>query len=484
MHGEAHESLEGLRRLFAGHGAPGETDRVAAHLLGCRPCWLLAARALAAHKASGSVVLHGRLRAIADLHEMEQARLEQWLEAQAAWADLRLLGTKARRDKVRLTRSLHTLAFLEVLLDEAAKGTPAESEEAFSLAFLVAAQLPTPTFSAELKNDLCADCCAEVGNARRRRAKWPAARDALKKAAHYVEKGKKDGVMQGKVLWRTAQLESDLGNLEEARRLLYRTIEFFEAASQAFWKSTALAQLAYLLLDTEPAESLRVIEQCLSLIPPENPRLVVFAESIKIDCLMALGAPDEALLRFYGLKPLYEQFREPFIQLRRRFTAARLLEHLGRPRKAERLFEEVIAADLEHGLVKDYFLDLAYLFGFFLRRGQMADAIAVCRRAREELSLLDDSDEDSPESARDQMRMVWQRLEEGVKKGTIEFGAITVLRDYIKAHWLRPANEMPSFQRTQRHVTNVGRTGPSPGGQGAGIAAIPPPGSPAPGGGR
>jgi tetratricopeptide (TPR) repeat protein len=446
MHGEAHENLEGLRRLFAGEGAPGEIERAAAHLTGCRPCWLLAARALAAEKASGGAVLHGALRSIADLHEMEQARLEEWLEAQATWAEIRSLGMKARRDKVRLTRALHTLAFLEVLLEEGGGAPPAESEEFFYLALLVAAQLPSPTFSVELKNDLCADCCAEIANARRRLAKWPAARDALQKAGQYVEKGKKDGVVQGKVLWRMAALESDLGNVSEAGRLLRQAIGLFEAASQAFLMSTALAQLAYLLLDTDPAESLRVIEECLSLIPPENPRLVVFAESIKIDCLMALGAPQEALLRFYGLKALYEQFREPFIQLRRRFTAARLLEYLGRPQKAERLFQEVIGADLEHGLVKDFFLDLAYLFGFFLRAGQLSQAVAVCQRAAEELSLLE-AEEGGGEPAREQMRMVWHRLEEGVKKGTVEVGATAILRSYIKAHWKRPASDPPSFQK-------------------------------------
>ena len=447
MHGEVHENLEGLRRLFAGKGAPGEIERAAAHLTGCRPCWLLAARALAAQRAQGGVVLHGALRSIADLHEMEQARLEEWLEAQATWAEIRSLGQKARRDKVRLTRSLHTLAFLEVLLEEGSGAAPpAESAEFFYLALLVAAQLPSPTFSVELKNDLCADCCAEIANARRRLAKWPAARDALQKASQYVEKGKRDGVIQGKVLWRMAALESDLGNVAEAGRQLRRAIDLFEAASQAFLMSTALAQLAYLLLDHDPAESLRTIEQCLSLIPPENPRLVVFAESIKIDCLMALGAPQEALLRFYGLKALYDQFREPFIRLRRRFTAARLLEYLGRPQKAERLFQEVIAADLEQGLVKDFFLDLAYLFGFFLRSGQLPQAIAVCQRAAEELSLLDD-EEGSGESAREQMQMVWHRLEEGVKKGTVEVGATAILRSYIKAHWKRPASDPPSFQR-------------------------------------
>jgi tetratricopeptide (TPR) repeat protein len=448
MNRATHENLEGLRRLFNGQGAPGEVERVAAHLTGCRPCWLLAARALAEQRASGRLLPSGGLRSVADLQEMERVRLEEWLEAQAGWAEIRPLSTKARRDKVRFTRSLHTRAFLEVLLGEGGAGgiPPAESEELFYLALLVASQLPAPKFSAEIKNDLCADCCAEIANARRRLAKWPAARDALQKAAQYIEKGTKDGVVQGKVLWRSAQLEFDSGNHPEAARLLDRALELFEAGSETLGMCNALAQRAYILLDTEPAESLRIIDRCLALLPPENPRLAVFAESIKIDCLMALGAPEEALFRFHGLTPLYEQFREPFIQLRRRFTAARLLEHLGRPHKAEPLFKDVIAADLEHGLVKDLFLDLAYLFGFYLRAKRLPDAIAVCQRAAQELELLD-GEEGSGEAARDQMRLVWRRLEEGARRGTVALGATTALRTYIQAHWKRPANALPSFEK-------------------------------------
>jgi tetratricopeptide (TPR) repeat protein len=445
---ETHESLERLRRLFAGDGDPGEVERAVAHLTGCRPCWFLAARALAAERAAkGSVILRGALRSVADLHEVEQARLEAWLEALAAWAEIRPLATKARRDKVRFSRSLHTPAFLEVLLAAGDSGvSPAESEECFYLALQVAVQLPTPPFSIPLKNDLCAGCCTEIANARRRQAKWPAARSALQKAALYTEKGGKDGVVRGKLLWRTAQLESDLGNLDEAGTLLLRAIDLFDAASEVSLRSNALAQLAHLHLETKPAESLRIIEQCLPLIPPENPRLVVIAESIKIECLMLLGAPEEALLRFRGLTPLYEQFREPFIQLRRQFTAGRLLEHLGRAETAERLFQEVIAADLEHGLLKDFFLDLAYLFGFFLRAERFPEAIAVCRRATEELLTLDE-DEESGEPARDQMRIVWQTLEESVKQRNVTLDATTVLRHYLKAHWRQPANELPSFHR-------------------------------------
>ena len=124
-------------------------------------------------------------------------------------------------------------------------------------------------------------------------------------------------------------------------------------------------------------------------------------------------------MRLNERKGLHEQFREPYIQLRRRYTAARILEHLGR--------------------------DLVYLFGFHLRRGESSEAIAVCRRASQELSLLDD-EEGSGESARDQMQMVWRSLEAEVKRGTVDLGAPTVLRNYIKAHWRTPANVPPFSQ--------------------------------------
>jgi tetratricopeptide (TPR) repeat protein len=311
----------------------------------------MASRAISAQKKRGELVVQGPLRLVVDLHEMEQARLEEWLESQTAWGEIRSLGTKARRDKIRLTRSLHTLGFLHALFEEgAAAASPAESEEIFYLALLLAGQLPAGKVSIEHKNDLCAECCAEIATAR----------DALKKGLEYAGKGSQSGVAEGKVLWIEGSLEDDLGNIEEAAKSLRRAVELFEAAAEPFFTSRALVLLAYVQIDVNPAESLRVIEQALSRIPDNNPRLVVFAEGIKIDCLMGLGAPQEALLRFKALKGLHEQFREPFIQLRRRFTAARILEHLGRQKKADSLFQEVIAADLEHGLVKNFFLDLVY----------------------------------------------------------------------------------------------------------------------------
>lgn len=446
MFEEGHESLDVLRKAFAGEASPVEAERVAAHLPGCRECWLLANRAIAAQKARGETVAEGPLKPLVELHEMEQARLEEWLEAHAAWTELKSLTPKARRGRARLTRTLHTLSFLEVLLEVSASASPAESEEFFYLALLVAQQLPSSRVSVELKNDLCAECCEEIGNARRRLAKWTAARDVLNKGNEYTEKGSKNGVVEGKVLCVAGALEDDLGNTEEAASILRRAVGLFENSAQTFLLSRTLVQLAFILVSDYPAEGLRVVERALSLIPPNNPRLVLFAETAKIDCLIGIGAPEEALIRFNAIKALQEQFREPYIQIRRRFTAAKILEKLGRMKKAETLLQEVIADELEQGLVKDFFLDLVYLFGFYLRSGQTSDAIAVCRRASQELPLLDD-EEGSSEPARAQMRMVWRSLEEEVKKGNVDLGATQVLRKYVRSHWRFPASDPPNFQK-------------------------------------
>jgi tetratricopeptide (TPR) repeat protein len=445
MFEEAHEKVEGLQRVFAGEASSVEAERVVAHLTGCRECWLLATRAIAAQKERGVLADQGPLRPLIDLYEMEQARLGEWLEAHTAWIELKSLPPKARRDKTRLTRTIHSISFLEILLEAGTSAPLAEGEELFYLALLVAQQLPGPRVSAELKNDLCAECCAEIANARRRLGKWTATRDALNKGKDYAKKGAKNGVAEGKVLCVEGALEDDLGNTEEGAGILRQAIALFEKSAQSFLLSRTLTQLAFILVNDYPEEGLRIVEQALAQISPSNPRLVLFAETTKIDCLIGIGAPQEALMRFNAIKTLQEQFREPYIQVRRRFTAARILEQLGRTKKAEILFQEVIADELEHGLIKDFFLDLVYLFGFHLRRGQASEAIAVCRRASQELSLLDD-EEGSSEPAREQMRMVWKKLEEEVRKGNVALGAAQALRKYVRSHWRFPADNPPFLQ--------------------------------------
>ncbi len=440
-----HESRDDLARLFRGETTPAEIERVATHLVGCKECWNLAIRAIADQESAGSLSSAGPLKAVVELYRLEQGRLEEGLVAQAAWIEIRSLGLKTRRDKVRLTRSLHTFGFLETLLTEARGGLPPkESEELAYLALIVTQQLPAK-YTPAMKSDFAAECCAEIANARRRAANWPSAREALKKGTEYVSRGSGNPVVEGQLLCVSAALEADLGFPARAGELLHKAVRLFETAANWSLVSRALVQLAFILTDADPKEGLRVANQALALIPPANQRLTLFAENVRVDCLIALGAHREALLRFQALKDLHEQFLEPFIQLRRRFTAARLLESLGQLKRAEKIFYEVIAGDLEHGLVKDLFLDLVYLFGAYLRYGDAAGALSVCRRAVQELSLLEDED-GSGKTAREQMQAVWLKLQAGIQDGTVNAGAVTVMREYIKAHWRTPAAELPSFR--------------------------------------
>jgi hypothetical protein len=90
-------------------------------------------------------------------------------------------------------------------------------------------------------------------------------------------------------------------------------------------------------------------------------------------------------------------------------------------------------------------VDLISLFGVYLRHGQPDGAISVCERAIRELSLVRDEEGSDP-AAREQMRIVWTKLADGVRRGTVQAGAAAVMKRYVTAHWRTPAPELPVFR--------------------------------------
>jgi tetratricopeptide (TPR) repeat protein len=442
-----HENREELARLFRGETAEARTVQIAEHLFKCKECWSLAVEAIAEREAVAPLRFEaGPLGALVELYKLEQRRLEGNLAAQAALLSIRNLDRKQRRDKIRLTRSFHTIGFLELLLSEArGAAAPPESEEFAYLALVVAQQLPTDRFSTWMKNDIAAECCAEIANARRRSARWQSAREALRQGSEYVRRGSGNPAVEGKLLSVAGAVEGDLGQIAKAEEVLRRAITCFETAPNWTLLSRTLVQLAYVLVDSSPEQSLILANKALATVPQNNQRLVVFAESIRVDCLIALGAHREALRRFESLAELYEQFPEPFIQLRRKFTAGRILEGLGQLKNAEAIFNDVIAGDLEQGLIKNFFLDLIYLFGALVKEGKHEDALKVCQRALDDLPVLE-----IEEAAQNQMRQVWEGLAGEIRRGTLTLAAIAVSRDYIKTNWRTPAADLPSFRDSTR----------------------------------
>ena len=225
-------------------------------------------------------------------------------------------------------------------------------------------------------------------------------------------------------------IDGDLGFLERAEELLIVGADSFLKAKSPQLAAKSIIQAAYVLLDTEPTRTLEFLSRAEPLIPPSDRRMALFSESIRVDALITLGLTKEAMRRFEDLGELYEQFGDPFVQLRRRFTAARLLEAIGRFDEADHLFNDVIVADLDQRSNKSFFLDLVYLLDSNMKRGNLAGAVAACERAITAISVLD-----LDNASKDQMRQVWTGLRSRLQAGGLSFPIILKARRFIKTQW-------------------------------------------------
>jgi tetratricopeptide (TPR) repeat protein len=362
---------------------------------------------------------------------MEQSSLETALVAAAAVADLRHASRRARREAVVRDRKKHNDGFVRGLLAESrATSSPPEAEEWAGLALIASQQIPPDAVSPEVRADLQSECLCEIASARRRSARWNSAREALRQGYEIAKKGTGSLFVRGMLSAIEGLIEGDCGGLERAEELLNRATENFMEVSSRGYAAKAKIQIAYVLLDVAPERSIEILSTAEKMIPESDKRLTMFAESIRIDALITRGQAHEALLRFDSLFSLYEQFGDPFVQLRRRFTAGRLLESLGYFSEADSLFAEVIAADLEQRSNKSYFLDQIYMVGSYLRRGDAESGVKVCTQAIMALSSMD-----LDEESEGQMRKLWSSIAAKIKSERLTLSVITAARQYIKTQW-------------------------------------------------
>jgi len=225
-------------------------------------------------------------------------------------------------------------------------------------------------------------------------------------------------------------IEGDVGSLENAENALKRALDCFNSAGERRLSAKVLVQLAYIWIDADARKSLEYLDVVAPLIPPFDKRLLILAENNRIDCLLTLGSNRIALRRFSSIGELMDQFADPFLQLRRQFQAGRLLESFNRFSEADTIFREVIAADLEQRSVKSLYLDLLYLFGSYVLRGDLARSIEVCRDAIRQLDILE-----LDEASEKQMKALWSTLGRLAQQGSVEITQIEKSRRFIRNQW-------------------------------------------------
>lgn len=439
---DRHPTLGDIGELLDSEVTPSHARWIADHLFRCLECWDKATDTLSVLDASygplsqnqtvgGSAGKDSALKALMQRFRLEQSRLEEELIAQAAVGDLRNLKRKNRKELIAKRPAYKSRAVVEELLAEARRSPiPLEGEEWAALALTACHQLPISEYSETLRADLVAQAYGELASARRRSARWIAAREALKEGFDHAKRGSQSGAVEGLLLAIEGAIEGDIGSLTNAENTLKRAVACFSSAGETRLVAKVLVQLAYIWIDADAHKSLEYLDTVAPLIPPFDKKLFILAEINRIDCLLTLGSHRLALRRFSRLAELMDQFADPFLQLRRRFQAGRLLEGFRRFPEADTIFREVIAADLEQRSTKSLYLDLIYLFGSYVLRGDLARAVEVCQDALRQLAILE-----LDTASEQQMKGLWSTLGRLAQQGAVGMELIEKSRRFIRNQW-------------------------------------------------
>ncbi len=435
----SHFEPEALRRILSGEGGPFEAEDAAEHLVACDRCRAVAGTLREELRAENpKFAVGGALQVVFDLVDRERQWGIESLTALAEWAELRRLpNRRSQRDRVRMAKTCHTPAFLQLLLGEL-KGESSWEEAEFlaALALLAIESMhQRQKTTLHLNHDLQAEVWTAVANARRRAAEWPRAHQALANAERHLKEGTGDRRLKAGFLSISASTLDDEGHVPRALAALEECMAIYESLSEWALVARTLVQVANVWEPVEPAKGLLALDRALPLISTENSFMRLSADFVRVECLIGMGRPNEALRVFRRSSHLLALSPRIRPRIRGRFTAARLLDALGFKQQAERLFDEVVDQDIEHELVKDAFLDLLYLYARHMKNGDPDKAAHVCRRALSDPVLA--------AVAHEQLQALWTLLLEAVALHPISQDLLRSFRQYVNVHWKHPSATAP-----------------------------------------
>jgi tetratricopeptide (TPR) repeat protein len=435
----SHLGHEWMRRVLGGEESAQEAEAAAEHLVSCEHCRAQAGTILDELRAERPGLRgEGPLQLAFELIDRERRWGVESLAAIAEWSEVRRLPSRrSQRDRVRMSKGCHTLAFFHLLLAELKEASALdESEFLAALALLSIEGMGRRQLTEASQHDRQAEVWTAVANARRLAAEWKKAHQALSNAERHLKEGTGDPRLQAGLLSITASTLADQGQDAMALDALERCRAIYAAHSEWTLLARTMVQTANIFEPSEPAKGLVMLDQATPLIPADDSYLKLFADMIRVGCLLGVGRPNEALRVFRRSAHLLAAVPQIRLRIRGKFTGARLLDALGFKSQAVRLFDEVIDRDIEHDLYKDAYLDLLYLYGHHMKAGDLDKAAQVCQRALTDPVLA--------EAAHEQLRTLWTQLLEATRRQALSQELLSDLRRYLGAHWRHPAASPPA----------------------------------------
>src|SRR5215204_5876308 len=329
----SHLGREAMRRILGGEGGPEEVGMAVDHLVSCDSCRIRAATlADTLRDRKPGLRKEGPLQLVFDLLDRERQSAVDYLAAVAEWAELqRLTNRRSRRDRVRMTKACHTIAFFNLVLGELKETALWEEAEFLAgLALLCLEAMSQRRLIAQAADhDLKAQLWTAVANKRRRAAEWERTHQALAHAGRHLKEGSRDPLLEAGLLSITASTLADEGQMAQAMEALEKCTVIYRGHAEWALVACTLVQQANILVEAEPARGLVALDHAAPLIPLEDSYLRLLAELLRVRCLIELQKPTEALQVYRRCSRLLLANPKIRVQIRGRFTAAQLLDALG-----------------------------------------------------------------------------------------------------------------------------------------------------------
>jgi tetratricopeptide (TPR) repeat protein len=389
----------------------------------CQAEWLAWQRELSA----GPVQYGPALRALpavlgrhaGDAKEKEEAAKRDFAEL------LRLprADRLARIDRARVR--FRGTALASLLLDESRRHMPLDAEKSYEFAETAEAVLRHSP-GAPRASDLHALASTFLGNSLRARGLLKEAQQRFELARFLMRHGGvTDPAVVAEVDLYEGGLAIDRRRFEEAERLLNRSVHLYRVGGDL--AQTAHPLLALGRLHAQRSQFSRAIEALQSAadrVDLRDRRLALYIRHNLALYLCEAGSFESAAATLRETRDLYEEFPDPFTQLRLGWLDGKIAAGLGRTEEAERAFLDVRAGFLERKLGYDaalVSLDLAMLY---LRQSRTAELQELAEQMRPVFEA-----EDVHREALAALLL----FQEGVRQETLTLDVLEEMAAYLKA---------------------------------------------------
>lgn len=446
-----HASREMMQRFFRSELSRRDTQQIVRHLLARCPECLDVAQEVG--HAEGftyeggdfqSALAHedpGRyhetfLRILRSTDELEAELARQRLRGIGLWASLEKHPQGRRLLMIHNDPRLQTWGLYERLLEkcrETGFHNPSEAVDIAHLALAVVEELDFGHYGEERMADFRAAALASLGNAQRLASDFAGAETSFRQARETLSQGTGDPLEKANLVSLEASLLKDLGEFEQAVRLMDQAIAVYRELNDPHLEGRTLLKQAATIGFVEPARGVELAEAGLALIDSlREPRLELCGRHALAQFLTEAGQPHEALTMLEMSRPLYAQFQDTWTCTRLHWLEGKIARSLGDLAEAEetlqRLWLDLQEPSYAHELTL-LSLDLAEIY---VARGKHDDAAQL---VAEFLPMLKSWGMHTEGLA------MWLLLQKAVQTRSAHAATFRSMTEYMYRAWCRPLRD-------------------------------------------